>query len=97
MAVYEELETLKKSLSENIAKSDFVGFRRNVQLFQKKFEDILEPEDKIELQKLAETMNRSRATYYEFVLFLIVLAFLVLIFGERNEIMKEIMPRHFEY
>lgn len=74
MAVREELDKLIITLRENIAKSNFKDFRNNVQFFQNKFKDLLTPQDKMELHRIIEMMNKPRATYHEFILFLAVLA-----------------------
>lgn len=89
MATRHELEKLKKLLYKNIANSDFINFRKNVDIFQKRFKNILTPNDQIELQKIIRTMNRPRATSYEFFLFLFVLVFILLVFGEIIDLRSE--------
>lgn len=89
MATRHELEKLKKLLYENIANSDFINFRKNVDRFQKRFKKVLTPNDQIELQKIIRAMNRPRATSYEFILFLFVLVFILLVFGEIIDLRSE--------
>lgn len=83
MATRHELEKLRKLLRENIANSDFISFSKNVRIFQKKFKNIMTPNDQIELQRIIKAMSKPRATFYEFVLFLFVVVFILLVFGER--------------
>lgn len=85
MTAQKELENLKKILTENLEKADFVGFRRNIETFQKQFKEILSPEEQIELQNLIKRFSRPQATFHEFILFLIVASFLIFIFGEKIE------------
>lgn len=82
MAVREELDTFIITLRENIAKSNFKDFRNNVQFFQNKFKDLLTPQDKMELQRIIQMMNKPRATYHEFILFLAVLVIISLVLGK---------------
>lgn len=89
MALRHEIDKLNKVLKENLAKADFKSFRRNVALFQKRFKDVLTAQDKLQLQnvlgKIAK-MEKPRATYYEFLLFLAVVILILLIFGEDEEL-----------
>lgn len=86
MGSREELDEVKKLLYENIMKSDKNSFLKNVEKFRDEFKDILEPGEFDDLKKLLKNMKkveRPSATYYEFVLFLVVIAFLIFVFGEQ--------------
>lgn len=86
MAARIELDKLKKLLQQSIEKSDTKGFMRHLERFYDRYKNLLKPEEYEVVHELLAKIrrsNRPKATFHEFILFLIVLAFLLFVFGER--------------
>lgn len=80
-----ELKMLKKLLRNSITNHDPKSFQRNVEEFYDKFKISLEPNERTELDKMLENLRQNEkptATYYEFILFFIVIIIMIFIFGE---------------
>lgn len=81
----DDLKELKKFLQESAANLDAESFRKKAEAFRDRFKDILKPDELAQIEKkLADLKKNDRpmATYHEFVLFLVVAAFLISVFGE---------------
>lgn len=86
MAARLELEKLKKLLQKSIEKSDTKGFMRHLEKFYDQYKNVLKPEENDVVHELLAKIRRShrpRATFHEFILFIIVLALVIFVFGER--------------
>lgn len=79
------LENFKKSIEENVKNTDAEGLLRNLQIFIERYKENIGDEELDDLQTLLselKRLNKHTATYYEFILFLVVLFILISIFGE---------------
>lgn len=82
----EKLEEFKKLLQENIESSDQGAFLKTIAKFRDQFKDVLDPADFAELERLLASQkktDRPVATHHEFILFLVVSAFIISVFGEK--------------
>lgn len=80
-----ELKELKRLLRKSVTKYDPKSFQTNVEDFYEKFKFVLKPRERAEVKKMLENLRKIEkpsATYYEFILFLIVIIIMIWIFGE---------------
>lgn len=87
MSKSEELGMLKSIIENNAGNQDKDAMIQNVLNYIEKTKDETGDNEEQLLQKLLadlRTLYRPQATYYEYLLFLAVTAFIVSVFGESN-------------
>lgn len=87
MGSREDLEEMKNSLLDSIDKSDVKSFYKNLEKFLHQMKDILDPAEFADLEQLLANKKKAMrpiATNHEYVLFLVVTAFIISVFGEKN-------------
>lgn len=80
----DELDALKKSLELSVEESDTENLEKLVEQFSNQFKNMLESKEYDELQGMLNELKKNQkpgATYYEYVLFFVVLGFLISVFG----------------
>lgn len=85
MAALPELESLRRMIEDSVKNTDKRSLLRNLQIFIENYKNHIEPDELDNLQQLLtelKQVTKHKATYHEFILFLVVMTFIVSIFGE---------------
>lgn len=86
MSSRQDIDQLKKSIQQDIANSDVDNFLKNSEKFFEHIEKMIKEYDTNGMEKTEEEFKkpiteRLIPTYHEFVLFLVVVAFVISVFG----------------